>query len=426
MEVEEVEMVKKLHVPAPGESPQDPYGIDEVLFYPFLLCLVLAGLGALYWPGKKNYEAMQAELEALAASEAESILPAKAVKFFAMSEQALGSYDWDDEARAVVLEHGPRRAGELVCEHLRDELITGEVLAELRQALAASVKAGSPQAPWSCLSLLYWDDQLKQVPELEEVLEQVWSSAGRFEADSALIEGIVADFRAQRRRPRSEEFFGWLRHCGMRLDWGSEGECLRLLRQIAPAQGEDFLLMVDRHLSHGELAEETVIDAVTALGHVAIHGQPSRWRIEETRALPAYDFDARVGAIFLLCRLVNSPSQEVSRAAARRLSQTGAVSVRATDPHLVFRWRAGCRIAFGPSEADPYTSVPVLGVWTGEADADPIYGLEDAVERGDCEVREGLPMWSCGVRSYNGKGRTLQQFMSEVFTETRYVEWADW
>jgi hypothetical protein len=420
--------MSKLHVPAPGERSGDPYGVDDILFYAFAICLAFVALGYFFWidrdPGPEHVA--HALIRAASVEESAEVDPSSQVHFFlALTGEELDTYVWDDATLMRVFAFGPRSASEAACAYLGPKLSGGEVEGGIIEAMVQGVEAHNPQGPWSCLSRLFLDDELSNVGVLEEGLEVFWREVETFESHQEIVESVVVDFRTKRSRPGSERFYRWLRLCGIQPAYSPSGECLRLLRQISPAQGEDVLTMIDKHLEGGELSTDELLRIIDGVGYVAIHGQPSRWRIAETRALPAYDIDLRIGAVMMLCRLVNAPDDNLSRAAARRLSQAAAVVARTADPHLIFRWRAGCRVGFGREGADSYTPVPLLAVWTGNSDEAPAYSLRDAIERGDCEVREGLPIWACGVRRWTGEGRTVPQYLNEVWTHSRYIEWAD-
>lgn len=420
--------MSKLHVPAPGERSGDPYGVDDILFYAFAICLAFVALGYFFWIDRDPGQEKVAEVLSARApmDEPGEVEPSSRVQFLLeLSGEELEAYDWDDETLMLVFAYGPRLASEAACLYLAPKLSAGEVDGGVVEAMIQGIEEQNPLLPWSCLSRLFLDGELSNVGVLEEGFEAFWRAVETFEFHQGIIERVVSDFRTSRSRPESERFYRWLRLCGLQPGYTPSGECLRLLRQLSPAQGEDILAMVDKHLEGEELSADELLRIIDGVGYVAIHGQPSRWRIAETRALPAYDVDLRIGAVMMLCRLVNSPDDDLSRAAARRLSQAAAVVARTADPHLIFRWRAGCRVGFGPEGADSYTPVPLLGIWTGNPDEAPVYSLRDAVERGDCEVREGLPIWACGARQWTGEGRTLQQHLNEVWTHSRYIEWAD-
>lgn len=208
-------------------------------------------------------------------------------------------------------------------------------------------------------------------------------------------------------------------------------------------------MVADRVLSDtmaSPLVEREFTLVADALALLASRGQPLGWRIDETATMPDYDVDFRLGAVFMLCRMVHSPDTTVADIAARRLSQVARVGIRAGDRNLLFRWRIGCQTAFSGGRElaaelhdEPY---PLLMV-SGDAEAEPAgedaadengeapssvvvrYGLQDAIERGACELHEGRPPWYCGAERWRGEPSKLEESLHSYFTQSRYVEWSD-
>ncbi|MFU8802912.1 MAG: hypothetical protein ACNA8W_03790 [Bradymonadaceae bacterium] len=415
----------KLQVPAPGQKPVDSTELDDTLFYSLMLCVILVVLGYFFWIAGDD----EVEIEGQESAQAVHLSQAQEAQdlneFAAMSEEELKAHRWDEAGLVQVMQHGPGEAADVACEHLKPRLESGEVGRQVHLAMLESVTRRHPQAPWSCLTRLFLDEKLSDELGIHKELETFWKEVETFESHVGLAANLVAGFRTSRNRPESERFYRWLRLCGAHLEYPASGECHRLLRQISPAQGEDLLLMIDKHLEETSLPVHELEIIIHGLGHLATNGQPMRWKIEETRALPAYDVDFRQGAVFMLCRLVNSPNEELSRLAAQRLSRAASVVARTGDPHLIFRWRAGCRLGFGVDDADEYIPVPLLAVWTGDDEEQPRYSLKDAIERGDCKPREGHPSWTCGSSRWTGEGKPLQLALLDLFTHSRYIEWQD-
>lgn len=167
---------------------------------------------------------------------------------------------------------------------------------------------------------------------------------------------------------------------------------------------------------------------VPALGNLSQKGQLEEWRVDRKPlvAKQAYDASVRIGATFVLCRIVNSPDDQVARTAAVEVAKTATVGARVTDENLLLRWRQACGMAFQASGDGAGESewAPALAVWNGEKGTLPNYTLSWARERGDCPV-DDRPAWACGLDLWQGVGQELDIALLEHFTETRYVEWAE-
>ncbi|MBA2663613.1 MAG: hypothetical protein H0U74_15090 [Bradymonadaceae bacterium] len=435
----------KLQVPAPGEKHDDPMAMHDVLSVSFGICILLAIAMGLFFSGilKDDGDGQSALRANSAAKTRSSSEPAggqthkqpskKRAAFSKLGAEQLRAYAWDDDAASMAWEVGPREAAEAACEHYSAQLVENTLEATLMAALLTPVRETQRHAPWSCLSRLYLDDQLDATGELHQEMAALWRTLEAFEDLAPIASSIVADFRTTRDRPKSPRFYRWLSVCALNLPFGQAAqECHRLLRQLAPEYGEDFLMMADRLLGQ-PLAIEEIAIMTTTLGMFARRGQPFAWRVAETTALPDYDVDFRQGTVFTLCRLAHSPNQDVAGHAASALAHAAGVSNRPGDTHILYRWRHTCRLAFAasdsPSDAasDVASDAPVavLHVWSGQEHDLPDYTLAGAIERGDCKRDDTRPAWYCGAERWRAGRTPLSQALAEWYNESRYVEWSD-
>ena len=259
---------------------------------------------------------------------------------------------------------------------------------------------------------------------VEEAVEAMWGQAqeltgGTGPIMSSVLEALVTTDIAF----EHEEFDRWVRRCALSFDYEAAPMCRQVARRQSPAMGADLLEMAIGHLEDEELRSRDIDRVAAALGAMVTHGQPPQWTVEETDALPDYDVDLRFGALFKLCRLMNSPDEEVQQLAARELGKLSGIGGRPTSRNMHFRWRATCRSVFN-EEQDSRLATPILGVMTDEEDESQVdYGLSTLIERGRCEVWEGAPDWYCGARAYQGSGEDLRRYMGDAFAHTSDIEW---
>jgi hypothetical protein len=340
-------------------------------------------------------------------------------------ERGLPDHDWTSLELVATFQVGYRGLAESACRAVSGELADGTLADGPSAALRESVIRRNPRAPWTCLFERYFADRDSLPDPVVRSLGAVWEHVRQFNGHRRLFATVLDGFRLRESTPEDPDFRRWLRLCGLNFAAGPGTECRRLLAELAPSEGADLLGVVEAHLRRVESLNPSydLPVLVDGLGSLARSGQPADWRIDETDELPDYDLDLRLGAIFYLCRFVNTPNDAVANRAARQLSRAAEVGVRAVDKTLVPRWRRACRLAFGTEDEEAETwRAPALGVWNGEPDAPPHYDVASAIERGDCRRRDGHPFWYCGALKWNA-GRPAQ--LVDFFVETRSAEWTD-
>lgn len=338
----------------------------------------------------------------------------------------LETREWTPDETVLAFSKGPRAVARAICRASTDALSSGSLPAEAAAELAAAVDRRAPHVPWQCLMDGYLQDQISSELAVYDKLDTFWDEMRAFRASGDVVEQILAGWRAEVRRapgpearglPDSERFDRWIRLCALNFDFPAGEACRRLLADLAPRHGADLLGVVETHLQESTPNPNydlpILIDGLERLASV---GQPPDWRIVETEELPDYDVDLRIGATFYLCRILNSPNDDVGERAARALSEAAGVSPRAVDDGLRRRWLQACELAF-QSDGENAES---LAVWNGDNNSAPRYELQHAIERGHCEVRDDHPDWYCAsLKWQGGQPEDLRDF----FVETRHLDW---
>lgn len=422
---------KKLVILAPGR--EDPNKVFlETMGMTLLICSVLAVMSLeLVWLAPREEARAPVDPEVAARSPAEQL----ALEFVGKELSELTARQWALEEARAVLAHGPRPASEVACE----EFIAGtdEVDAEVAEAALEALEARAEHAPRICLVRAWFAGAIADAALAQEVEEYWREDVEGFEEHPGQISLMVNTYRKTRRRPSTPRFHAWLRRCAMDIETPSWVPCMHMIRQLAPMQGADALLLIERHLVsfEGPPPREDLLRATRMMGLVVKHGQPNFWKIEDHPKLINYDYDLRLGAIFNLCRFIQSPDEAVAHAAADALAEASDRSRTASDTYLP-RWRETCKIAFGgkrpnlevvsaPEIAENH--VPQLAIWTGRDEDPPQYTLASAVRRGDCRVSPGEPVWYCGSKLWKGEETDIIDALITFYLDTRYFEWVeDW
>lgn len=420
--------MSKLIIPAPDDGQGDLGGLSDELSVAVLLSVLLIVGGWYFW----ILPQVQQAPDPLAYIE--DIQEREAVRDRQRFEDLLRKGQWSPQRSegaegARIFAVAPREMREALCEAQREALIGGELPSDQAQALLESVKERAKEAPWTCLVRQYLEGELADGEELTEAVAAFWEEAEALDAHGEVLEETIEAFRESRDRPDGERFYRWLRRCAMRGDYRSGPACRRLVRQLAPAQGAELLEMIVLHLSQEEAPTRMeLLEVVQALGTLALRGQPASWVVLETEKLPDYDADLRLGAIYYLCRMANSPDEVVERGARLQLGRVAEFGGRPTNPHMTYRWRRTCRAAFGDAE-DPYHATPVLGVLVATEDGEEPeidYGMGALVAAGICKEEEGYPLWYCGAERWTGKrGESAKRVLATHFAESGYVEWQE-
>ncbi len=416
--------MKKLEIPAPDEEAQeDETALSLELWVGLSLSLVLAGFGWFLWPKPEEAPDPYAHIE----DEEERQLARDRDEFEAMVEQGtLDEVDWEVEAArsARVFEVGPREAAEVVCRAHEEQLRDGEFSRPPKVALLRSVDRRRSDAPWSCLLRLYLEGGLAQEAELNDELERFWEDVDRSGEHGHIMQTVIDDLQRADELPRSERFERWLRRCALSPEYQAADGCRVALRQKAPKFGGDLLEVLIGLVSDPKVSTGDLRFSADVLAEFARNGQPEKWHIVETDALPDYDVDFRLGSLFMLCRLMNSPEEEVQSSAAVALGRVSGVGGRSPNRDMKYRWRETCRRAFGDPRT-PRMDAPFLAVAVeedGELSED--YGLDTLIDAGFCIQYDGRPSWYCGAQRWTGGGQSIDRVMGHHFARTAYIEWA--
>lgn len=417
----------KLEVPSPDEEMErDDTALAVELWIGIALSVMVVFFGWFLWiePGRvadeDPYEAIEDPEERDYQRDRD---------FFAemVANGTVENHDWRDEPQqaARVFEIGPRQAAEVVCEQYRASPGLDELPSDVSRRLLQRLVRGSGDAPWSCLSDAYWSDELAADSAVTEEVVRLWDEAGEFEEYGSIMATVVDDLLRRRSVPDEESFLEWIEGCALAMDYRAASACQAVLADRADgADGDDILLLTLRQLDKSEGTKAELKPFIDTLTHLARRGQPEPWKILETEELPDYDVDLRLGALFGLCRLMHHPDDEISIEVARSLSKVAGYSFSATMPHMNYRWRSTCRLAFGNPE-DPSRRVELLHVAHDDEQGQQVLelGLRGAVERGHCVEEEGLPRWFCGARRWTGGNRTLRNVMGDYFALTSHANW---
>jgi hypothetical protein len=413
----------KLHIPAPDHE-QEHEGFPVLDTALLLSAIVAIGLffafrvekGVQYEDVASNLDPAEVEvMERLSGELKTQKLLAEKIDLMPVSERK--TRPWTDEEAIATLQFGSRVSNELLCGARRSQISENTVADAMLLELVKAIDRRGENAPYGCLSGLFFEAKLPQ-DSLRQELEEFWAEAEQW-GGNARLAGTVADFfRETRERPESPRFYRWLRVCGVNTDYEAMPACQQLLYQISPAQGADLILVIDKHLEEvgTDVRPSEMVVFTHTLGVIARNGQPKNFRVTQTPALPDYDQDIRHAALFQLCRFVNSPEDNVSESAAAELSTTAKYSARAMGKTMRLRWYEACRTAFKSTDDQP-----LLAVWNGDPESAPKYTLSAIVDSGYCELKEGYPAWYCGSSRWNSKdtGTDLQN----IFVNTSWVEW---
>lgn len=408
-------MADKLRIPGPDE-PEDLTRLDDTIFYAWVVSMALSA--AIFFGFRGEDAAPEAEPvpdDPVAARQAELVERA---------DLDYATLDWTSADAVAVFRHGPADGARAACRHYVDQLGAGSLDRQVRVELVKAIDRRASHAPWSCLLELLVEDRLAEGSAVHTEMVEFWEELARFEADPAIVADLLGEYRMRRQRPDAAAFDHWLRLCAADVDYAARPACLKTLAQVSPELGADLLDAIDQLLAApAALTDSQLETIITATGHMARQGQPEAWRVLDTKALPGYDIDLRLGAILTLCRFVNSPDRQVARRAAEQLAEAAGIGARGADQNLHNRWVAACRQAFRATEPPEEPAAPALAVWTGEEGMRPNYALGAAIERGACPSWDDRPAWYCGVALWRGDPDDFGASLLDYFIETRYMEW---
>lgn len=413
-------MADKLHIPGPDQE-EDLTELDITIVIGWAICMLICIALFLFFRGRRP------EPEAPKPDD-----PVKARQLEVLDQGRRGYDELDfadeDQGAVAVFRHGPREAAEAACADLAALLENGELTHAVQLELLKTVDRRAEHAPWACLMRTFLGKKMSPDLDLFAEMAEFWKEVQSFEAPAPIVSSALEEFRQSRRRPEHEEFYHWLRVCGLNPSYGAREACLKLMYQLTPHQGEDLLAAAETHFRERqpEALQQDAAIIVDGLSELAQNGQPEAWRVTKSRAVDNYDDAIRIGATFVLCRLVNSPDEKVARPAALQAAEVATVAARATDDHLLDRWRETCGLAFAEStDEGAKRPAAALAVWDGVEEHAPKYSLAWAEARGDCPESAGRPAWTCGLGLWQGGEQELDLALMGYFTDTRHVEWAE-
>ncbi|TXD34116.1 hypothetical protein FRC96_14535 [Lujinxingia vulgaris] len=405
----------KLVIPAPGEEAPREGELDAGLWGGLALSLTVAVLGWGLWVVPQQGAEVD-PLAGLSPAERQAREASEVFERWDVGAVDVGALEETERVRAI--EYGPRALTEKICSwHVE---ASGPDAPEW-DALALAVSRRSERAPWTCLVRGYLGERFEG--ELVRAMDGFWAEV-EGGAHQLLVAAVVDAMREERDRPETERFYRWLRGCAARQQGSLPTSCLELTRQLSPAQGSDVLEMIDRQLK-GSPEVEVLLEMSAALGRLAEYGQPPAWRVVEAEGLPDYDVDLRLGALFSMCRMMNSPDARVRDDVAQRLATIARVGLRPTDAYVHYRWLKTCRIMFGDRQEYDERAFPYLGVIDAQRQMQPRYAYTELAELGLCEEQEGMPLWLCGARRWTGGRRAMPDVLADDFVVSRYVEWLE-
>ncbi len=348
---------------------------------------------------------------------------------------------WTPTELEAAFAAGDLNVTERACEALArvargEQELSASEREKAERALAVTLREGEASAPVTCAVRSRFDGSFEGNGEVKIELEKVWEQVKADELDRERVGAMVERMMVERSRPEAPEFYHWLRRCAMGSDVERFLPCVSMLRQIAPKQGEDYLMMLDTHVSQEGWDAAGEAEVVTkALARVALMGQPRQWSIERTAKIKRYDYESRIGAVFMLCRLAQSPEPELQEKATQMLGHASKMGARTPTADKIARWREGCQLAFGkPLPNLDIVELPLISsemmetleVWSGEEGDAPRHGLEYVFSTGACVSREGEPMWRCGVSDWKGEESDTSDALRRLYVHTRYIEWDEW
>ncbi len=441
-------MAEKLHIPGPDEH-EDFTELNEGIVYAWAVCMLIAIALFIFFRDRRPPEMPPEPDDPVVAHQQEIVERAE------RSRRSFEGIDWQIDDAVAVFRHGPREAAETACERLAEPLETGTLSNTVQLELVGAVEQHAPHAPWNCLVRRHFAQQIDDDLELADEMDAFWAEAEAFDAPAGIMGTVLEEFRRTRDRPEHADFYSWLRLCALHPEYGAAEACRQILYQISPEQGADILAAAVRHLEErtaDQLADDLKV-WVPGVGALAERGQPQTWRVEGQDGAAAYDAKLRVGAIFQLCRVVNSPDEQIARLAAQQLASAAHIGARAADENVLTRWRQACQLAFrvvpdgeradGESaeseqadgdktdgekaEADEPKGEPAaaLAVWSGDQDEPPNYAMAEVVERGECPgLADDQPVWQCALGLWQGADEDIDLALMGFFNETRYIEWA--
>lgn len=356
----------------------------------------------------------------------------------------LDAQSWTRADVEAAVEHGHVDLSNLACEHVMARLKgalkevkpwSKDDISALTTMLYKRAARRTNNTPMACLVRAWFQRDLTHKRHLGSEVAKIWSEVEKGETPSTLVAYMVKEFERTRNRPTHPRFIAWLRNCALRPGKTEWSFCVRILRQMSPAQGKDFLDMIDHHikdLSTQHRPGTVALDEIgVILGRLVSKGQPDAWRVIQTKAQFNYNYDLRIGATFVLCRLLHSPDQLVSSGAIEGLGIAAHINALPTKTAHA-RWRTTCHMAFGGEHIDDKIVPPKLPkiaplapfkVWSGKSGEAPIYHLEDAVARQDCPTYEDKPSWYCGIPLWSGESTSVSTSLTNLHTKTRKFEW---
>lgn len=441
--------MSKLYIPAPDEESAQRVFIESISIS-FAVCGVLL----LVFTTQLLMFDQERQARAKALEPPKPIPQVKMVKTILKDPEQYKnpSYKWSFEELEAVFLFGPKNLSEFGCTSFIESPLPNNELTEdqklkLYTLLASMIKQRQRWAPTACILRAHSDGLLKGRPNLEEAGELYWISLLNYEVIAEDLSADLERYRKTFKWPKSNEFYDWLRDCGMHQGLINWFDCIASLRSISPREGFDLMDMLEHHARKDPMIRKESIALYTnMLATVMEKGYPNAWPPLQSHIYPEYARDARVTAALQLCRMLNSPNKDAVSYATSALS--AGVGYEAKPRTATQRWRETCRLVFLPSSESPHDvemgaaqdmstankdmgadmspkapehKQDLLAVWSGKADELPDYTLAWAIKQGYCE--DGLkPRWRCVGALWTHES-DVRAVMRHYFIKTRYIEW---
>ncbi len=355
---------------------------------------------------------------------------------------------WDHLSFIAAFTYGPRPAAEVACEYFLSLPIADSPEGPRRQQLfdlmASALDAQQEHAPRICLMAHMLHERLPEdTPEtLKNAISAYWERVKKHESIEAQDAFMLNGLRLSDRLPHhNKEFIHFIRDCATRTQHLAWKSCVKTASQIQPPQGADLLefielSLIDRKDKTQPPTTESLTHIATLLGRLVELGSPEEWKVSSRDILLNYDYDLRLAASFMLCRFAMSPNQDVAKAATQAFIDAIHYSDVPSSKNI-FRVRDSCRITFGGQLHDVEVAsypilvenkVPALPVVINSTEETPHYTFFNLIQRGDCAVKEELPIWYCGTQLWKGQDADVISALKNAYINTRYVNWAqsDW
>ncbi len=412
-------MKNKLHIPAPEEGTY--FGTEISVG---LSILVFFAMGIFFLEKATPIDPTTIIVKD-EASEGQTFLKkekAQSRRFEKLSDEKLAEHVWTEKDLRSVFLFGPANAAEVACEKNIEAIQAGTFPKQMTLEIEKAVDRRVKFAPWRCLTERLLDGSLPD-GDLKKEMESFFVELESIKGNEQIVTAMLDYYRENRVRLKSDRFYSWLRRCGTNGIYKGAVACRRYLKTLSPKYGRDVLESLQQSLYSDAPTDEHHRLAITTLGKWTRHGQPKSWRVKESKNLPAYDIDFRIGAIMSLCRFTMSEGGALRQQAIDELSKSAEVQMRADPQIQAERWMTTCDLMFGGHYEDERTSDVLLNR-KKEGDV-PSYDIRFLIDNNFCEQKPGYPTWYCAVEKWIHGDDNIQAAMSKSFIETRFLQFSD-